>query len=62
MTINGQLILLRLIEALVSIEGVRVLSCNTDGLLIHHPRDKMEQIYAAMKSVREITGSTSLTW
>ena len=53
-TINGQLILLRLIEALVSIEGVRVLSCNTDGLLIHHPRDKMEQIYAAMKSVREI--------
>ena len=37
-TINGQLILLRLIEGLLGIEGVRILSANTDGVLIHHPR------------------------
>ena len=52
-TINGQLILLKLIEEMNRIGGVRVLSANTDGMLIHHPRATMEQIYAAMKRVRE---------
>ena len=51
-TINGQLILLKLIEEMNAIEGVRVLSANTDGVLIHHRRMAMEPIYAAMKRVR----------
>jgi hypothetical protein len=53
-TINGQLILLRLIEGLLRIPGLRVLSANTDGVLIHHPRDAMQQVYAVMKEVRDI--------
>lgn len=53
-TINGQLILLRLIEELLRIDGVRVLSANTDGVLLHHPRAATDQIAAAMETVRGI--------
>ena len=53
-TINGQLILLKLIEELDRVEGVRILSANTDGLLIHHPRKVLDQVYEAMKRVRAI--------
>ena len=53
-TINGQLILLRLIEGLLGIEGVRILSANTDGVLIHHPREAVEQIHRVMEQVRDI--------
>ena len=54
MTINGQLILLKLIEELDRVEGVRILSANTDGLLIHHPRKVLDQVQEAMKRVRAI--------
>jgi len=53
-TINGQLIILRLIEELLHIEGLRVLSANTDGILVHHPRAAIGDVYAAMKRVREV--------
>jgi hypothetical protein len=53
-TINDQLILLRLIDGRLGIEGVRILSANTDGVLIHHPREAMEQIYRVMEQVRDI--------
>lgn len=53
-TINGQLILLRLIEGLLGIKGVRILSANTDGVLIHHPRDAKERIDGVMQQVRGI--------
>ena len=53
-TINGQLILLKLIEELDRVEGVRILSANTDGLLIHHPRKVLDQVDQAMKRVRAI--------
>jgi hypothetical protein len=36
-TISGQLLLLTVIDRLEQIEGVRVLSANTDGLVVSHP-------------------------
>ena len=33
---------------------MRILSANTDGVLIHHPREAMEQIYRVMEQVRDI--------
>lgn len=38
----------------MKIEGLRVLSANTDGILIHHPRDTMDQVDAAPRRVRAI--------
>ena len=47
-TLNGQLILLKLIEGLLRIEGVSVLSANTDGVMIHYRRADLIRIHAIM--------------
>ena len=56
-TLNGELVLLKLIEQLNLIDGVEVLSANTDGLLVRHPKDATDRVYDAMKRVRTIYGT-----
>lgn len=43
-TINGQLLLTMLAESLSSIEGSKLLMCNTDGLEIMIPRSKLKEL------------------
>jgi hypothetical protein len=57
-TLNGQFILLRLIEAMLAIDGLAVLSANTDGVLLRLQRQSVEQLHAAMDSVAGIYGVT----
>ena len=53
-TINGQLILLKLIEGLLSIDGLRVLSANTDGVTLHYRRSDLPKIRAIMQEIAAI--------
>lgn len=47
-TINGQLLLLKLIESL-SINDIEVISANTDGVLCKVPKDKLDLYYKICK-------------
>jgi hypothetical protein len=47
-TITGQLTLLMVIEMLTDIDGVKVWSANTDGVVVHAHKDKMAEIQAAL--------------
>jgi len=44
-TLTGQLVLLMLIERM-EMAGIRVVSANTDGIVLHCPRDKHELMHA----------------
>ena len=51
--INGQLVLLRLIEALLPIEGLSVLSANTDGIMVRFPRQHEARLRATVNRDRQ---------
>jgi hypothetical protein len=57
-TISGQLYLLMLTEAL-ELEGISVVSGNTDGIMIKCPRDKMERMEQIVKWWEQTTGFTT---
>jgi hypothetical protein len=57
-TLNGQFILLRLIETLLAIEGLSVLSANTDGVMVRLRRQHVGQLHAVMAEVAGIYGVT----
>lgn len=46
-TVTGQLALLMLIERL-ELDGIRVMSANTDGIVIHHHKDRQSDVDAIM--------------
>ena len=54
-TITGQLLLLMFIEAL-EISGIPVVSANTDGIVIHCPKDKTELMDRIVKWWERTTG------
>ena len=54
-TISGQLCLLMLIEA-IELIGISVISANTDGIVIHCPVDRQEDLKAAIIAWEEQTG------
>lgn len=54
-TVSGQLSLLMLIEAL-ELEGIPVVSANTDGIMIKCPRNKLETKERILKWWQEATG------
>lgn len=54
-TITGQLSLLMLIESL-ELEGIRVVSANTDGIVIKCPRSKLAQCDAIISHWEVVTG------
>src|SRR5581483_9571364 len=53
--LGGQLYLLMLIEAL-ELAGVAVASANTDGILMHCARNKIEAMQAVVKEWETVTG------
>lgn len=59
-TINGQLILLMLIEAL-ELEGIHVLSANTDGIVVKLPRKKNDVFLRITNEWQEKTGLSADT-
>ena len=50
-TINGQLILLCLIDALLAVDGLAVLSANTDGVMVRFPRKHEAQLRQILHDV-----------
>lgn len=46
-TINGQLLILKLAEMLLAVPGVRLIQLNTDGITVICPRDRRAQLNAA---------------
>jgi hypothetical protein len=60
-TLFGQLTLLWLIDALVGVEGVEVISANTDGLTIKVRRDLVEWIKREMNRAASLIDMT-LSW
>lgn len=56
-TLTGQLALLMLIERL-SINGIKTKSANTDGLLIHYPKNKAHFVKAIVSKWEKDTGLT----
>lgn len=59
-TINGQLILLMLVEAL-ELEGIHVLSANTDGIVVKLPRKKNDVFLRVTNEWQEKTGLSADT-
>lgn len=57
-TVTGQLALLMLIEAL-ELEGIPVVSANTDGVVIRCPRAKLDRLNAHIRSWEFETGFTT---
>jgi len=55
-TVTGQLILLMIIETFVSIPGVEVISCNTDGVTVRCHKDSVPDVLSAVKEWESITG------
>jgi DNA polymerase elongation subunit (family B) len=53
-TLTGQLCLLMLIERL-ELRGISVLSANTDGIVVHCPRDREQEVQAIFAQWREDT-------
>ena len=53
-TINGQLILLRLVEALSEIDQLSVLSVNTDGMMVRFPRKAEAQLSRILTEISDI--------
>lgn len=54
-TINGQLMLCMLAEALLKVEGLKLIQINTDGVTIRVRRDKIAQVEAVNKKWMETT-------
>lgn len=54
-TINGQLMLCMLAERFMSVEGVKIIQINTDGVTIRVKRDMVEQVEAHCKQWSETT-------
>ncbi len=57
-TLNGQLLLCLLAEQLMKIEGLRVLSCNTDGICLYLKRSKADQVKVVCDWWQGVTGMT----
>lgn len=55
MTVTGQLTLLLFIEILVC-NGFKVISANTDGIVIYHRRDEVEKLLYWIKFFEQLTG------
>lgn len=55
MTVTGQLTLLLFIEILVC-NGFKVISANTDGIVIYHRRNEVEKLLYWIKFFEQITG------
>jgi hypothetical protein len=55
-TITGQLNLLVLIAEFVKIPGVKVLSANTDGVMVSYAKSSRRKVLAAIKANAETTG------
>ncbi len=55
-TLNGQLLLCMLAEWLLSVEGLRLIQVNTDGLTIRIPRKIKGEVDALAKSWQAFTG------
>jgi hypothetical protein len=56
-TIGGQVLLLMLIEA-VTVAGAKVLSANTDGLMLRVPKANAEAVYASLRTWEQRTKIT----
>ena len=48
-TIGGQLLISMLIDRLLTIDGIRVLMANTDGITVHLPKNKSDEYYSICK-------------
>ena len=55
-TITGQLNLLCLIHSLEQVPGVKVLSANTDGIMIKYPKKKRAAVIKAVQENSKVTG------
>lgn len=55
-TLTGQLNLLNLIDAVSRIKGVRVLSANTDGIMVHYPKAMRDELFKAVDANSKQTG------
>jgi len=55
-TINGQLLLARLVEVLQRVEGLTVIQANTDGIAYHCPREKLPEVEHYCRWWMEWTG------
>ena len=53
-TINGQLILLRLIESLLEIDGLTLLSANTDGVMVRFPRKAETELRGILREIGSV--------
>jgi len=53
-TISGQMGLLMLVEGMY-MNGIEVLSCNTDGVVCRIPRDKLDKYYEIAKAWEDVT-------
>ena len=55
-TLNGQLLLCVLAERLMSVNGVEIVSCNTDGICLYLSRSVYPEVKASCESWSELTG------
>lgn len=54
-TLNGQLLLCMLAEQMTSIPGIQVIQVNTDGLTLHLPRDRYDDVDRVRKQWEAFT-------
>ena len=54
-TVNGQLLLLMLVEQMLKIPGLRMIQCNTDGITYLCPREHIEHTRAICKWWEQVT-------
>lgn len=54
--LTGQLNLLNLIDAVSRVKGVRVLSANTDGIMVHYPKTVRDELFKAVDANSKQTG------
>lgn len=56
-TVNNQLLILMLIEQLVE-NGIDVISANTDGIILHFPRDRYDEVKNICNKWEQMSGFT----
>lgn len=57
-TINGQLLLCMLVEAMLRIEGLKIIQANTDGITVLAPRVQSQTVLATCRQWEELTHLT----